>query len=59
MKRASKLKNRPLCGVNGIVVKFGGLSGICGSVSVGEPAYCMAHGNTKCKHKIKQNNDND
>lgn len=53
MKR--KIKNIIyVCAVNGVVAP----NGICGAVSLysdDKGHRCTAHGNTKCKHKIKLN----
>ena len=54
-------KRKYKCAVDGVVIVFGypgyprGLSGICAksSVTVNSETFCLAHGNKKCRHKIK------
>lgn len=42
------------CAVDGVVGTVGKLTGICGSISVNGKSECRAHGNKKCKHRIKR-----
>ena len=42
-------KRKYKCKVNGCL----GPNAMCGSISVGSDSICFAHGNTKCRHKIK------
>lgn len=47
------------CAVNGslgmtAIHKGKRIGAICGKIKCGPDSICGAHGNTKCKHKIKQ-----
>ena len=49
------------CAVNGITGSMPMGRGrvayaMCGSIKVGDKSICGAHGNYKCKHKVKQSN---
>ena len=47
-------RNEPdKCAVDGNLGRVGKYGAICGSISVNGKSECRAHGNKKCKHRIK------
>jgi len=57
LKSLTNMIARPVCKVSGVLTPIS----MCGSVSVysdDKGRRCMAHGNTKCEHKVVSNGAN-